>query len=105
MAGLISAVSFSKILNKNLTLNFKNKMKQDHFVQQKLAMHWKYISILYLRNVKGFPVFTQNSYYLAQKGDQREFSTHKNPITSILKGLMEMYHGYLNPFKIYPGVS
>lgn len=38
MAGLISVVRFSKILNKNLTLNFKNKMKQDHFVQQKLAM-------------------------------------------------------------------
>lgn len=47
MAGLISAVSFSKILNKNLTLNYKNKMKEDHFVQQKFAMmHWKYISIL-----------------------------------------------------------
>lgn len=57
MAGLISAVSFSKILNKNLTLNYKNKMKEDHFVLQKLTMmHWKYISIL--EECKRFPVFT-----------------------------------------------
>lgn len=78
MAGLISAVSFSKILNENLTQNFKNKIKQDHFVEQKLTMHWKCISILEeCKRVSSFHI--EFSYYLAQKGDQREFSNHKTP--------------------------